>query len=131
MNAMSHAISNMTDVDQKGLAEQIRQVVPGYMPMGAHGMGQMGHMHMPLPPNTLPMMTGTGQFGPIEMGGMFTIIKIRDGITNYEDPGWYKHPAGTTAYLVAEARPAEHGEGHGKPHEHSPMQSMPHMDVRK
>jgi hypothetical protein len=31
------------------------------------------------------------------MGGMFTIIKIREGITSYVDPGWYRHPAGTVA----------------------------------
>jgi hypothetical protein len=52
-------------------------------------------MEMQLPKNTLPMMTGTGQFGPIEMGGMFTILKVRDGITSYGDPGWYKMPPGT------------------------------------
>jgi hypothetical protein len=35
------------------------------------------------------------------MGGMFTILKVRDGITSYEDPGWYKHPAGTLARKVS------------------------------
>jgi manganese oxidase len=55
---------------------------------------------MPGPENTLPMMTGTGQFGPIEMGGMFTILKVRDGITSYEDPGWYQNPSGTVAAPV-------------------------------
>ena len=57
-------------------------------------------MEMPLPDNTLPMMTGTGQFGAIEMGGMFTTVKIRDGLArdDYKDPGWYKHPPGTVAY---------------------------------
>jgi hypothetical protein len=30
-----------------------------------------------LPGNTLPMMTGFGQFGPLEMGGMFTVVKVR------------------------------------------------------
>jgi hypothetical protein len=35
------------------------------------------------------------------MGGMFTVIKIRDGITSYEDPGWYKHPDGTVATAAA------------------------------
>ncbi len=40
----------------------------------------MGDMEMPLPDNTLPMMTGTGPFGPIEMGGMFTVMKVREGL---------------------------------------------------
>ena len=68
--------------------------------MGEKGMADMGEMEMPLPDNTLPMMTGTGQFGAIEMGGMFTTVKIREGLArdDYKDPGWYKHPAGTVAY---------------------------------
>ena len=59
-------------------------------------------MEMPMPDNTLPMMTGSGQFGPIEMGGMFTVMKIREGLArdDYKDPGPYKHPAGTVAYEV-------------------------------
>jgi len=57
-------------------------------------------MEMPMPDNTLPMMTGFGQFGPMEMGGMFSVVKIREGIArgDYKDPGDYKHPAGTVAY---------------------------------
>ena len=57
---------------------------------------------MPLPANTLPMMTGTGPFGGIEMGGMFTVVKVRQGLAvgDYRDPGWYKHPPGTVAYEV-------------------------------
>ena len=63
-------------------------------------MAEMGEMEMPLPDNTLPMMTGFGQFGPIEMGGMFTVVKVREGLAagDYKDPGWYKHPPGTVAY---------------------------------
>ena len=50
--------------------------------------------------NTIPMMTGWGQFGSIEMGGMFSVVKVREGISaeEYADPGWYEHPAGTVAY---------------------------------
>jgi len=67
-------------------------------------------MEMPLPDNTLPMMTGTGPFGAIEMGGMFTTVKIRQGLArnDYKDPGWYKQPPGTVAYeLNGTAPPAE------------------------
>ncbi len=48
------------------------------------------------------MMTGSGQFGPIEMGGMFTVMKIREGLArdDYKDPGPYKYPAGTVAFEV-------------------------------
>jgi hypothetical protein len=43
------------------------------------------------------MMGGHGLFGPMEMGGMFTLIKVRDTLTS-EDPGWYQPPQGTQAY---------------------------------
>ena len=48
------------------------------------------------------MMTGHGPFGTIEMGGMFTVVKVREGLEagDYRDPGWYKHPPGTVAYEV-------------------------------
>jgi len=75
--------------------------------MGSTGMA-MGEMEMSAPDNTLPMMTGTGQFGPIEMGGMFTVMKIREGLDrdDYSDPGAYKFPKGTVAYQI-EAPPGE------------------------
>jgi hypothetical protein len=47
------------------------------------------------------MMTGYGQYGSIEMGGMFTVVKIREGLdrNDYKDPGWFKHPEGTVAHI--------------------------------
>ena len=60
----------------------------------------MADMQMPLPTNTLPMMTGTGPFDSIGMGGMFTLLKIRDGIQTYKDPGWYAQPKGTAPRKV-------------------------------
>jgi FtsP/CotA-like multicopper oxidase with cupredoxin domain len=98
MNAMGHNVRTRIGVDQRGVAEKINDLVPGYMVMGSTG-GSMGAMNMPLPENTLPMMGGDGPFGPIEMGGMFTTIKVRDGLArgDYRDPGWYRHPPGTVA----------------------------------
>ena len=45
------------------------------------------------------MMTGWGPHGPIEMGGMLSIVKVREGIQSgdYSDPGWYENPPGTQA----------------------------------
>jgi hypothetical protein len=34
------------------------------------------------------------------MGGMFTVLKVRDDITSYEDPGWYRQPEGTITWKV-------------------------------
>ncbi len=116
MNAMGHNVPNMIGVDHQGIAEKINRIVPGYMTMGDKG-GSMGGMQMPLPENTLPMMTGEGPFGGVEMGGMFTLLKVRADQKrgDYSDPGWYRHPAGTQAYewtgevpqLTREYRPGQ------------------------
>jgi FtsP/CotA-like multicopper oxidase with cupredoxin domain len=100
MNAMGHDVPNMIGVDHRGVAERIARLVPDYMVMGDRGMAEMGSMEMPLPDNTLAMMTGTGPFGPLEMGGMFSVVKVRDDLArgDYKDPGWYRHPQGSVAY---------------------------------
>ena len=100
MNAMGHEVKTFIGVNKKDIAKTIRKLVPDYMPMGSNGMAEMGEMEMPMPDNTLPMMTGFGQYGPMEMGGMFSVVKIREGLArgDYKDPGPYKHPQGTVAY---------------------------------
>ena len=100
MSGMEHGLPNVIGVELGDTAKKIRKLLPGYMEMGSTGMGDM--MSMGGPPNTLPMYT-RGPFGDIEMGGMFTIIKVREGITNYDDPGWYKNPEGTVASVVPES----------------------------
>ena len=95
MNAMGHDVPTLIGVDHRGIAEKVTALVPDYMVMGERGMADMGEMEMPLPDNTLPMMTGQGPFGAIGMGGMFSVVKVRDDVKpgDYTDPGWYKHPA--------------------------------------
>jgi FtsP/CotA-like multicopper oxidase with cupredoxin domain len=110
MNAMSHTLPTMLGVEQDDLAKQITALVPQYMNMSG-AMSNMP-MDMPLPANTLPMMAGSGPYGNIEMGGMFTVMKIRAGLKagDYRDPGWYQAPAGTRAYLwEGEPPPAHRG----------------------
>jgi hypothetical protein len=109
MNAMGHNVKTFIGVEKRDLVRAIRRIAsPDYMAMGAAGMAEMGDMEMPLPDNTLPMMTGFGQFGPLEMGGMFSVVKVREGIAadDYKDPGWYRHPPGTVAYELAGVAPA-------------------------
>ena len=100
MGPMGHQVPTMIGVEQKAIAKKINNLVPDYMSMGENGMEGMSGMHMPLPDNTLPMSDGNGPFGPIGMGGMFTVVKVRDVLArnDYHDPGWYKHPKGTAAY---------------------------------
>jgi FtsP/CotA-like multicopper oxidase with cupredoxin domain len=102
MGPMGHEVPTMIGVDHRGIAEKIQKLVPDYMVMGDKGMADMGAMEMPLPDNTLPMMAGQGPFGPAEMGGMFTLLKVRRDQRpgDYRDPGAFKHPAGTVAREV-------------------------------
>jgi manganese oxidase len=106
MNAMGHDFPNMLGVSQYGIAKEFAKLVPDYMPMGKTGMSEMSDMaemmNMPLPKNTLPMMMGKGQFGAIEMGGMFTTLKVRKHMAknNYTDPGDYAFPKGSIAYAL-------------------------------
>jgi FtsP/CotA-like multicopper oxidase with cupredoxin domain len=107
MNAMGHGIPNTLGVDQSGVEREIRSVLPGYTAMGQTGMAEMDEMAgmdgMSGPPNTIPMTGGTGPFGPVEMGGMFTVVKVRDDLAagDYRDPGWYPNPKGTVAKRVS------------------------------
>jgi FtsP/CotA-like multicopper oxidase with cupredoxin domain len=100
MNAMGHDVPTMIGVDHRDVAKKIIQLVPDYMVMGDRGMADMGEMEMPLPDNTVPMMSGQGPHGPLEMGGMFTVVKVRQDqpVGNYQDPGWYTQPKNSTAY---------------------------------
>ena len=97
MNAMSHDVPNLIGADLSKANKQIERLLPQYMAMGQQGMHDMTQMQMPLPKNTLPMMAGEGPYGSIGMGGMFTLLKVRERITSFEDPGWYQQPPGTSA----------------------------------
>lgn len=117
MNAMGHDLPTLLGVKQGDLMKKIGNLVPDYMPMGETGMAEMsemaGMMDMPLPENTLPMMAGTGQFGAIDMGGMFTTLKVREGLArnDYKDPGPYKNPKGTVAHeVINDLPPVERSE---------------------
>jgi FtsP/CotA-like multicopper oxidase with cupredoxin domain len=115
MNAMGHDVPTMIGVDHRGLIGKIQKVVPDYMLMGERGMADMGAMEMPLPDNTAPMMTGSGQYGPLEMGGMFTVFKVRRDQKpgDYGDPGPFAHPPGTVAREWTGETPAAARSGTG------------------
>jgi manganese oxidase len=135
MNAMGHNVPTMIGVAHHDLVQKIQKLVPDYMAMGDKGMADMGNMMMAIPDNTLPMMTGRGPYGPLEMGGMFSMVKVRKNQKpgDYSDPGWYKQPPGTQAYEYTKAlptppqAPAPSADTHGtpatlvirKPHDHS------------
>ena len=99
MNQMGHGLPNMIGVERGDLDSKIQKILPDYMTMGNTGMGgHAEHMkHMKIPRNSIPMLGAPGPFGYIDMGGMFTILKVREGIDSYQDPGWYNNPKGTIA----------------------------------
>jgi len=101
MNAMGHGVPNMLGAKQP--EARINKVLPDYMAMGESGMAEhqvhtdMGHM--PGPENTLPMMMGEGRYGKLEMGGMFSMIRVRDQLGPVAD--LYAAPDGTQAKKVS------------------------------
>jgi len=101
MNQMGHEFPNLIGMNPRDLDQQVGSLIPGYMTMGTDGMGEHGlHVqsgHAPVPPNSIPMVGGPGPFDYITMGGLFTIFKVREKLTSYDDPGWYEYPEGTVA----------------------------------
>ncbi len=100
MNQMGHNVPNLIGANDRAIAKSIESSLPDAMTMGAAGMGDMADMKMPTPPNSVPMLGGKGQFGTIDMGGMFTLVKVREKIAGYDDPGDYAFPPGTVASVA-------------------------------
>jgi FtsP/CotA-like multicopper oxidase with cupredoxin domain len=98
MNQMGHDFPNMVGVDPDVIDRAMRPLLPGYMTMGAKGMGGMHHGSMPMPENSIPMAKAMGPFGvPVGLGGMGGVLKVRDQISDEalaanRDPGWYAPP---------------------------------------
>jgi FtsP/CotA-like multicopper oxidase with cupredoxin domain len=100
MTQMEHNIPNMIGADTRKVDQRMRRVLPAYMTMGTSGMGDMGAMNMPVPANSLPMRNTPGPFGAIDMGGMFTVLKVRDDPDRADPNAWYSHPQGTLASVA-------------------------------
>jgi manganese oxidase len=104
MTQMGHGLPSMLGANTRQLDQAVRAVVPHYHSMGQKGMGNMADMRMPIPPNSLPMRGGRGPFATIDMGGMFTILKVRDDPNSADPKGFYAHPPGTVASAADPAR---------------------------
>lgn len=108
MMQMGHGLPNMVGARTRTLDHRMSRVAPEYMSMGHTGMGGMGEMEMKIPPNSLPMRGGPGPFSYIDMGGMFTVLKVRDNPAAAPNT-WYRHPPGTVAGPADTARMATDG----------------------
>ena len=101
MNQMGHGTPNMIGVDSETVDDKVGALLPGYMTMGQSGMGDMASMPMAVPKNSIPMEGGKGPFGDITMGGMFTLIKVRETLESYDkDPGFYRDAEDRQAKLA-------------------------------
>lgn len=110
MNQMEHNLPNLIGINKLGIEERIKPFFPDFIGlMNINGMGEMFEMYgtsqnemgktIKIPPNVAPI-GNPGPFGVIELGGMFTILKVREHLTSYVDPGWYQHPSGTVAEVT-------------------------------
>lgn len=81
MSGMKHGLPNMLGIKlEKSQEEKLQKLFPGYMPMGETGMGEMSNPHhasMPRPAN-FPSYSNPGPYGPIDMTGMFTILRVEE-----------------------------------------------------
>jgi FtsP/CotA-like multicopper oxidase with cupredoxin domain len=110
MNQMGHGIPSIIGADIDDVALRLQRQHPSAMLMGEAGMGGMMHMYkmaMKMPENSVPMLGGEGPFDYIEMGGMFTIVKVRSP----ERMGdvWHTHPPGTVASRATDDELARDG----------------------
>ena len=87
MNQMGHGVPNLVGVEKGNLDKKVNAFLSGYMTMGDTGMAGMGEMTMKVPRNSLPMVGLPGKHGYVDMGGMFSILKVRENLTRYDDPG--------------------------------------------
>jgi FtsP/CotA-like multicopper oxidase with cupredoxin domain len=100
MTQMGHGTPVLIGADAKKIDRRVQAILPDYMTMGQNGMGDMGEMQMPVPPNSAPMRSAPGPFSAIDMGGMFTVVKVREG----DATEWYRHPEGTVAQSADPAK---------------------------
>jgi FtsP/CotA-like multicopper oxidase with cupredoxin domain len=113
MNAMGHDVPNMIGVDRKDVVDRIRALVPGCMAMGVNGMGDMADMSM---------MGGDGPYGSLEMGGMFSVVKVRrhQPAGDFPDPGLYQ-PRAASRRVACHPQSLERRRGAGEEAGHGGM----------
>jgi FtsP/CotA-like multicopper oxidase with cupredoxin domain len=97
MTQMGHGAALTVGADADRIDKAVQPLVAGYMTMGQDGMGAMGEMAMDLPANTAPMGGVKGPFGTIDMGGMFTLLKVRERGDGAE---WYRGDPKTRARVA-------------------------------
>jgi len=112
MTQMGHGVPNLVGVDPSLFDEKLAAIDPTFAAMGSDTGGEASgadDQDDTLPKNSLPMVGGAGPFGYITMGGMVTVLKVRENLADYADPGPYAHPAGTVADVASAADMSKDG----------------------
>jgi manganese oxidase len=99
MTQMGHGTPNLVGADVSAFDAAIARAIPAF---GREARGDEPHAgDAPgagdAPPNSFAMMGSPGPRGFITMGGMFTLLKVRDDLKGDGDPGWYESEPGTQA----------------------------------
>jgi FtsP/CotA-like multicopper oxidase with cupredoxin domain len=110
MTQMGHDVPNLTGVDPSRFDRRLAEVLPDFPHLPGYASVPPPDIDQaPLPKNSQPMVGGAAGFGYVTMGGMVTVLKVRDQLDSYADPGWYRHPEGTVAGPADAAQLAHDG----------------------
>lgn len=115
MNQMGHDVPNLVGVDPSDFDTALMDHVPEFMEIMDEAMEDSGDGgdddsgSPSRPKNGIPMIGGDGPHGYITMGGMFTILKVREGGKGSADPGWYENTPGTQAVPATSAELSRDG----------------------
>lgn len=97
MTQMGHGIPNLVGVDPGQFDTALGALLPAFAEDGAADMHTELGVGLEIPRNSAPMLGDIGAFGYITMGGMFTMLKIRDAVDGDQVEGFFENPAGTVA----------------------------------
>jgi FtsP/CotA-like multicopper oxidase with cupredoxin domain len=93
MTQMGHGLPNTIGIDPSVFDEALLASVPEYETMGEDDLPVT-------PSNSVAMLGGRGPQGYITMGGMFTVLKVRESIEGVDPKAWAPIDPATQADLA-------------------------------
>ncbi len=101
MTQMGHGIPTLVGVDPSDFDAALMDHVPEFMAAGQMAAEKDTHEQDVMPRNSIAMLGGSGAFGYITMGGMFSMLKVRETLSPGDDAGWYAGPKESQADLAS------------------------------
>ena len=93
----SRGIPTVVGVDPSDFDGALMDHVPEFLAAGEMAAQEHTHAQDVMPRNSIAMLGGSGAFGYVTMGGMFSILKVRESRTPGDEAGWYEGPKETQA----------------------------------